>query len=310
MATELRWIASLPASALWAAQALLYGKQLAAPNIAAALEMPTANFRAAIAECRLDPQRLLPHLIALAAGIPQLHELAEVALAKVLPREQARLQAPRLAETIRQVVAACRTTSPDILDEMSLRAGPIRSQWEAHGPGLFAAVSRCVGPETLVESAEVVLVDPVAGGGGAAYPRYNTVVFEALLADPVPRLPEVVRLAWLVSQLSCDRPDFQEQLFPSSEFKELWTRDRLESLAGMALLPAVLATGEELELTNCDRPTVELALNSWALKNVENSPISAALLFDWWTTYRNSGSKWNVALSALIQMDSENLAGG
>jgi hypothetical protein len=310
MATELRWIASLPASALCAAEAILNAQQPAIPRIAAELNSPAKNLQTAITECHLEPGRVLPHLIALAAGIPQLHELAEVALTKTLPREQARLHAPRVAEAVRQVVAACRQATPEMLEELTVRAGPIRNQWDAKGPGLLAAVGRLIGSKWLVDRADVVLVYPVLGGGGTAFPQYNTVAFEAVLTDPVARLPEVVRLAWLVSQLSCDRPDFHEQLGPPSEFKDFWTRDRLESLAGLAFVPTALAAAEELELTNCDLPTLEIAITSWTRNLVGNSPIAAGILFDWWTTYRNRGSKWNVALSALIQMASENLAEG
>ena len=228
MATELRWIASLPASALCCGAALWDGKTLAVPGIAAELEAAATQLRTAISDCGLKPHRVLPHLIALAAGIPQVRELAEVALTKSLPRQYAQLQAPRVADAIREVVAACRSAVPELLDELTVRSGPLRNQWEARGPGVLAAMGRLVEPDILVDRAEVVLVYPVLGGGGTAYARYNTVTIEAVLTDPVARLPEVVRLAWLLSQLSCDRPDRQERISPSNQSQERWTSDRLE----------------------------------------------------------------------------------
>jgi len=308
MATELRWIASLPASALCAAEAIWIGKSFTTPNLAAALKAPAEDLHAAIDECGVERQGLLSHLVALAAGIPQWLELAEVALTKMVPREQALLQGPRVGEAIRKVVAALRAALPDLLEELDVRSGPIRNQWEARGPGLLAAVGRWVGPELLVGRADVVLVYPVLGGGGSAFARYNTVTIEAVLADPVPRLPEVVRLAWLVSQLGCDRPDFQEGLIPSIKEKRMVTFDRLESLASAALVPAVLEAAAEVELATCDLPTLELAFQSWDNRVMEKAQVSAGLLFDWWTTYRRSGSKWQVAVSALFQMSSAGAA--
>src|SRR6476661_1820226 len=117
MATELRWIASLPTSALCAAEAILAGKSFTTPNLTAALKEPADDLHAAIDECGIEPQGLLSHLVALAAGIPQWLELAEVGLTKMVPREQALLQAPRVGEAIRKVVAAVRAALPDLLEE-------------------------------------------------------------------------------------------------------------------------------------------------------------------------------------------------
>ena len=197
---------------------------------------------------------------------------------------------------------------PDLLEELEVRSGPIRNQWEARGPGLLTAVGRWVGPELLVDRADVVLVYPVLGGGGSAFARYNTVTIEAVLADPLPRLPEVVRMAWLVSQLGSDRPNFQEGLIPSIKEKRMVSIDRLEALSSAALLPAVLEAAAGVELATCDLPTLELALQSWDNRVIEKAQVCAGLLFDWWTTYRRSGSKWHVAVSALLQMSSEGAA--
>jgi hypothetical protein len=229
-------------------------------------------------------------------------------LTKMVPREQALLKSPRVGEAIRKVVAAFRAAQPDLLEELEVRSGPIRNQWEACGPGLLAAVGRWVGPELLVDRADVVLVYPVLGGGGTAFAKYNTATIEAVLADPVPQLPEVVRLAWLVSQLGCDWPEFQEGLIPLNNLKRTVGIDRLESLASAALVPAVLEAAAEVELATCDLRTLELALRSWDNRVIEKAQVSAGLLFDWWTTYRHSRSKWHVAVSALFQMSSEGAA--
>ena len=68
----------------------------------------------------------------------------------------------------------------------------------------MAAIGRLTERELVVERADVILVHPVLGGGGWAYPPYNAVCFEAVLANPIAELPEVVRLGWLLAQLNLD----------------------------------------------------------------------------------------------------------
>ena len=48
---------------------------------------------------------------------------------------------------------------------------------------------------------EVIGVIPVCGGGGEAYPSEHAMWIEAMLTNPDDRLPELARLAWLVTQL-------------------------------------------------------------------------------------------------------------
>ena len=62
----------------------------------------------------------------------------------------------------------------------------------------------------------MILVQPVLGGAGAAHWLYNSVHIEAVLANPVAELPEVVRLGWLLAQLNFDLPMFVGDLLRES----------------------------------------------------------------------------------------------
>ena len=127
-------------------------------------------------------------------------------------------------------------------------------QWEARGPGLAAELIRLVEPEIMAPQADVVLVQPVRGGFGSACLPYNSVVMEPLLTDSNPQLPEVLRLGWLLAQLQCDLGKFQGTL----------AGDRLARAVALAMVPAVLAAAEEVELGRCDEPTIKLALQTWS----------------------------------------------
>jgi hypothetical protein len=134
---------------------------------------------------------------------------------------------------------------------------------------------------------------------------YNLVLLEAVLANPIASLPEVVRLGWLVAQLNLDVPQFQGEL----------RRERALALGGLAMLPVVLSAGEDVELCRCDETTLAQALAAWQVQGASNSGAEqgsgpehcqlAAVLANWWDTYGASRPKWPVAVAALDRMLSE-----
>jgi hypothetical protein len=149
----------------------------------------------------------------------------------------------------------------------------------------------------VVEQADVILVHPALGGGGYAHLPYNSVRIEAVLANPHAELPEVVRLAWLVSQLSLDLPKYSEKIDPT----------RLAHVAALAVMPPVLSAAEQVELARYDDATLRLALSSWAMPGVGASPeadteVVVGTLDTWWRTFTESPAPFPVALVALDQM--------
>src|SRR5690606_11368832 len=138
-------------------------------------------------------------------------------------------------------------------EELELRSKPLRQQWQAYGPGLLNHLGRSTERELLVESAEVVLVLPAIGGHGVAHLGNNRVTLEAMLANPMPSLREIVRLAWLLSQLQLDLPRYSERI----------ARDRLDGLAMHAMLPPSLDAAREVELVPAEPDLTFQALEGW-----------------------------------------------
>ncbi len=290
--TELRWLASHSTSCLHAAEALCRGLPLADSRLSAAITESAEGLYTEIRSAALPAARFWRHLIGLSPGIENNHQLAELALKKTVgTRPGIDDEIIRLASWIAELENAVQDLMPRLVDELALRAGPLREQWEARGPGLLKQVAQWTHPAVLAENADVVLVHPALGGGGAAHLPYNSVRIEAVLANPVHQLPEVVRLGWLISQLNLDLPALSENI----------NADRLPLVAELAMLPVALKAAEHVELTHCNSTTIELAMKTW---NVVTPPDiePVDVLVQWWETYLATRPRWPIALAALDRM--------
>jgi hypothetical protein len=286
---ELRWLVSFSGSCMHAADAIAAGARLIDPQLASKLEPPALALRNEIQGLELPEDRCWRWLNALAYHFENNRELAATMLRKATGQPHETL-VTLLAGRITELESTMQREVPKMVDELELRGGPIRDLWEAYGPGMLATIGRMTDEHVIVSQADVVLVHPVLGGGGAAHLMNNSVRLEAVLTNNVPQLPEVVRLGWLLSQLHLDVP----------QFGELVPADRLPHVASLAMLPPALYAAQELGLCSSDRETLELALSSWRLRS--GSEAIAETLELWWETYQAVPTSWSTALAALDQM--------
>lgn len=309
MTTQLRWHVGLGSAWLYAAERELTAGDDAEITTEAAAEEATfaafhpevASLAAYLAAQRIEPKPLLAQLAALAPSIDARRELAHAALTKLYGRARADSLAPPTAGAgLVGHMAACErafaAAQPKLLEELRLRTGPLRELWEARGPGVLAGVGRRTDRTLIVESATVALVPPLSGtGGGEAYAPTNVVRFEAVLANPIGRLPETVRLAWLLSQLATDQIEFLMSLKTGSA----------RELVAAAMLPAVLEAAADLEIVGDDPTLLEAAAEAWEIK-VLAEPGRVELLRTWWSMAGNNGRfasmPWNGRLGALDLM--------
>jgi hypothetical protein len=287
---SLRWIASPLASALYACDALRRRLPFIDPRLGEALREPAGRLVRAIATSDLPVERLWVNLLPTAAA----HEhdtarhLIDVAVLKVVARHQIHANLDHFADRLMAFERAFLAAVPNVVEELELRARPLREQWDARGPGLLSAVGEFTEPDLIVPQGSVGMVHPVLGGGGAAYPDFNAVIWEAVLTNPVPQLPEAVRLGWLLSQLNLELPRYQGDL----------QRERSIELGSWAMLPATLAAAQDLDLARLDEATMRLAVKSWRI-HVPRSNAFIHDLMSWWQTYQSDRPPWTVAITAL-----------
>ncbi len=292
---DLRWRASLSASCFHAARAIALGQPLVDNRLAQALSPSVASLSAELSASGISFATFFEQVVPLAADFENNRELARRVLARFSGRSEVQNEqaAGRLAGWFNELESAFSAAVSGVVDELTLRGRPLREQWEARGPGLLAAIGRLTEPGVLAEGGEVVLVYPVQGGGGAAHLAYNKVSFEAVLANPIVELPETVRLGWLLSTLNLDLPKYSEAL----------PRQRLDSLAPLAMLPAALAAAQDVELVHGVAPSLAHAMTVWRVVQDDDDIKSLADMLDrWWKTYQERRPPWAVALAALEQM--------
>ena len=284
---DVRWLVSTSAAAIYSGEAALTSQATSSPAaVKAAAEQLNSGFLAA----GLPADRGWREMAALAAGIENNRQLATLVWKKLIGGEPSSLETERIAGRIADLEAAAKQHAPDLLNELELRSGPIRSQWEARGPGMLNFVSSRISDQLIAPRADVLMVPPVHSGGGWAAMPYNVVAFEAVLANPREELPEAIRLAWLLLQLNMDLPIISEPLH----------RDRLARVAPLAAIPLAVHAGQFVELVPETGPALLLAVESWT--DEPQAARTAATLDDWWQTLVSGSQSFSTALLALDRM--------
>lgn len=257
-------------------------------------------------------------VFALSPDCPQNRQLAERALRKLQGPAATESDVSLVADYLGGLKNQYASAYPDLENELKLRMQPLQQLWEAYGPGLLAQIGGMTSRDLIVDSAEVCLVQPAIGGFGFAHLATNRIHFEAVLTNALPNLPESLRLAWLLSQLDMERP----------EYSELINRHRLRRIAGLALIPATLSAGAELSLCSLAEREIALAIQYWQPETLADYAVSAAVpavnsdtpqpkqgsatgmhaarlapvILTWWETWLADPNKWSVALTGLDRM--------
>jgi hypothetical protein len=118
--------------------------------------------------------------------------------------------------------------------------------------------------------------------------QYNLVTLEPVSPDPIPELPEFLRLGWLLSMLNLDLPRFSENILAS----------RLPTVTGLAMIPVILTAAQELELGQCNQESMTAAIQCWLPETADKT----ATVWEWWDGYTSMRPSWATALTALDQL--------
>ncbi len=304
MPLELQFRSIRTTGALHAALILAEGGKLAHPQLHAAL-LPHAKTlhremrhigltRSALHPTARGSYRFADDLLALSATHLRPRELIRTALIKAVGADHREEWEAPFAVCLRKIEQAFDEVVGETDEQLALRGLPLRQAWQTRGLGLTRGLLRWADPQLLVDEAHVTLVYPAVGGGGRAHSRYNALTLEALLADPLPELPELLRLVWLASLLNLDLPKFQAH----------FSAARIVELTELAMLPITLAAAEDVEFAACNQATVDRALQHWQF-SVPPGKLHGERLWNWWLTFRDARPAWNIAIAALDRLLSD-----
>jgi hypothetical protein len=288
----LHWVPGITAGCFYTTELLLRGRPPVEPALAAALTGPAERLRQELGAEGVPGGPFWHHLVPLAAILGSTHELAEVALAKTVGHAQAELRAGRLCGLLHDLKDAYVKALPALEETLTRGIEGARSRWDNRGVGILTGVAGWTEPDLLVEEATVAVVHPAFGGGGTACLSYRTACLEAVPADPAAELPEVVRLAWLLAQLSLAVPRYAEGvcLHPPA------------TVGALALIPVILTAAELPQLACCTDQTIDLAVRDWLRPAGADADTWAAAVREWWGVYRTMRPAWATALRALDVM--------
>jgi hypothetical protein len=289
---HLRWSGNPVATCYSAAEGLMHGCTLADAELQAALAEPAAALKLLCESDGIDPFDFMQRLVPLSVRLPGKLELARAVLVRFVERERADERAALFRNRLIAVENPFELQLPRLREQRPLHPEHLPEAWQQHKATLLPAVIQWTEPPVLAEEADVVLMHQVMGGRGDAHPEYNVVRIESAATDPVPALPELLRLLWLLCLVNLDLPRYEEVF--------QW-RKRAFAVGALAFVPVAVAAGADARLVACDRPTIELAARTWLPPTWFGEKQSANLL-DWWETYRASRPNWPTALAALDRL--------
>ncbi len=294
MPTELQWVARRSTAAWYWLDAAAWDDRRATMPHAEQLEPACLAWQRFLAAQNLGWDTLSESLLPLSAEFDSPAALARALLPRLMPRERAKLQESEWINALRPWEQAYAASHPGIVEELQLRFGPIRELAESYLPGLLRMVERVANPLLIPERARVVVVPPYRGGYSRSFPASNTIVWEGLLVNVQPQLPEVLRLCWSVAQLNLEVPALVGEL----------SRGAACAAGAWALIPLTLHAGSELEQCRCDQATVQLAAETWHPQRWNDLSIeqTSDIVWKWWETYVAMRPEWPVALGALIAL--------
>ncbi|MEE2936598.1 MAG: hypothetical protein VYA84_11445 [Planctomycetota bacterium] len=177
---------------------------------------------------------------------------------------------------------------PKLVDQLQLRSRPIRDQWDTFGTGLLREVGQQIWGEQPPKRwsptrIDALVVQPIRGGDGGYDTERKRIWVEAMLTDADPRIPEIMRVAWLITRLTIDA----------------YIRDEADdALAGswsLISLPLVLEAGRELEILREPELPICQAANLWRFCDES----TARTLQRWWEQYRDTSMPLPAALKIL-----------
>lgn len=300
--TRLRWTPGDRLSPIHAARCFAIGIRGVDESIWRGIAGPMADLISRLAGADIDPAIFWPRLVcASAAGDSDL-DACRVALnaagCSVLSVDAT---AGALATQLSDVRLVYQERYPKLGEQLVLRGRPIREQWDGYGAGLLKRIGKLTHPSFLPKAVNAILLSPYRGGDGGLDASASRVWIEAVLTNPVPEIPEVLRLVWQVTQVG-----LIEGLTtgPEDSHGDPWVpHSRLPRVAAIAMMPLTLEAASYLEMISTPPDQLPLlfakAAQAWRIP-VDDATLDT--IENWWRQFQDLQTPPPVTLKALDRM--------
>ncbi|MCA9137787.1 MAG: hypothetical protein KDB00_13540 [Planctomycetales bacterium] len=273
-----------------------------------ALRGPTSEINTRLASATVDIRAFWSALFASVAKGKNARDSCALALEDAGCSE---LQVDQIAAALGSRLDECRIAFqqrfPKLREQLELRAGPLKDRWQTYGPGLLIETARTIwgsAPPNDWWPTEIdcLLVQPVRGGDGGFDSGQRRVWIEAMLTDNDPRVGEILRLAFWITQVAVGRHlDATLGRTSTARYPEDFgsgTHRRTSLPWDLGCVPVILKAGAQLELFRADQLPIQTAVRLWRLGDEAVGDVVAK----WWDQWHDAGAAMPVALKALDRM--------
>jgi hypothetical protein len=300
--TRLRWTTGERLTPIHAARCFALGIRGVDAAIVKGMEAPMAELSSRLAAAELDFGLFWQRLVRdSAAGASDL----DACTAALTSAGCSPLSVDAIASAIVSQLADIRLVHqerfPKLAEQISLRARPLREQWEGYGAGLLKRIGKLTHPSFVPKNVSCLLLSPYRGGEGGQDASAQRIWIEAVLTNPFPEVPELLRLVWLVSQVG-----LIEGLLSGTEDShgDPWVAPpHLPRVAALAMMPLTLEAASYLELIPASPQTLPSlfgkAAQAWRI-SIDVPTLD--ILENWWRQFQDLQTPPAVTLKALDRM--------
>lgn len=296
--TRIRWeigdkLSPLHATRCWAAGAAGIDSALMTK-----ISEPLGELTKRLAAAELDLETFWSRLIAASAsGASDLEACRTALMAAGIGELGLDACASAILTCLADTRLAYQERFPKSTQQLSLRARPIREQWDGYGAGLLRRIAKKTHESFIPKTAVCVLLSPYRGGDGDCDPATSTLWIEAVLTNSVPSVPEVLRLTWLLTRIGMGA-----MVLPTQATEENEDPERASMVVALAGLPVVLDAACYLEMTPSPTVTGDLINSAMQTWFGPMEPAMVEILDKWWSQSEELKPPFPVALKALDRM--------
>jgi hypothetical protein len=300
--TRLRWEIAERLSALHAARCWAAGAAGIDPAAVQKISPPLSLLTQRLAAADLDLAVFWRRLVAAAAaGRDDLQACQQALAASGVGELALDATASAISSLLAETRFAFQERYPKLAEQLSLRARPLREQWEAYGAGLLRRVAASTHESFIPKTASVLLVSPYRGGDGDCDPSLPKKLWiEAVLTNPIAAIPEVLRLTWLVGRIGLAAQIIPPVSLTPGEVDDPCARGF--DVLSLALVPITLDAAAHLELGPSPAESPQLIATAAEAWNGSVDPEVIQAVQRWWSQSLELAPPFPVALKALDRM--------